>query len=90
MDRGHWPSGFYFLEISTRCGDDSDCNAATACGILGTLLGYSHIPDIWKAAVSEVEDIDFKYTDISLNDIYSLGYKLAFGKPENEQCVYTV
>lgn len=65
------------LEISTRCGDDSDCNAATACGILGTILGYSHIPEIWKEAVSEVEDIDFKYTEMSLNDIYSLGYKLA-------------
>ncbi|MEO7992377.1 MAG: ADP-ribosylglycohydrolase family protein, partial [Chryseolinea sp.] len=36
------------LEISTRAGQDSDCNPSSAAGILGALLGYSKIPDYWK------------------------------------------
>ncbi len=54
------------LEIATRCGQDSDCNPSTAGGILGTMLGFSHIPDYWKRCISLVEDRPFKYTDISL------------------------
>jgi ADP-ribosylglycohydrolase len=65
------------MEISTRCGQDSDCNPASAGGILGTMLGYSAIPEYWKAPVYPVEDMDFKYTTMSLNDVYKLGYKHA-------------
>lgn len=65
------------MEISTRCGQDSDCNPATAGGILGTLLGYSNIPDYWKSPLYPVEDIDFKYTTMSLNDVYEIGTKHA-------------
>ncbi|MHC4495062.1 MAG: ADP-ribosylglycohydrolase family protein, partial [Planctomycetota bacterium] len=36
------------IDISTRCGDDSDCNPASAGGILGTMIGYDNIPDYWK------------------------------------------
>jgi len=61
------------LEISTRCGQDSDCNPASAGGILGTMLGYSKIPDFWKKGVFPVEDMDFKYTTMSLNDVYDIG-----------------
>ena len=65
------------LEISTRCGDDSDCNPASAGGILATMIGYKHIPAYWKQGLTEVEDVDFKYTTISLNDAYKLSYKHA-------------
>lgn len=66
------------MEISTRCGQDSDCNPASAGGILGTMLGYSAIPEYWRAPVYPVEDMDFKqYTTMSLNDVYELGYKHA-------------
>lgn len=65
------------MEISTRCGQDSDCNPASAGGILGTMLGYKAIPEYWKAPVHPVEDMDFKYTTMSLNDVYELGYKHA-------------
>lgn len=34
------------LDIAARCGDDSDCNPASAGGILGTMLGYEKIPAI--------------------------------------------
>ena len=62
------------MEISTRCGQDSDCNPATAAGILGTMVGYDQIPEIWKKALYKVEDMDFKYTQISLNDVYEMSY----------------
>ncbi|MCW4041740.1 MAG: ADP-ribosylglycohydrolase family protein, partial [Candidatus Bathyarchaeota archaeon] len=65
------------IDISTRCGDDSDCNPASAGGILGTMLGYSNIPDHWKQGLAEVEPIDFKYTTISLNRAYEMSYRQA-------------
>lgn len=65
------------LEISTRCGQDSDCNPASAGGILGTMLGYSQIPEFWKKPVYPVEDMDFRYTTVSLNDVYEMGTKHA-------------
>lgn len=36
------------MNISMRCGRDSDCNPSSAAGILGTVLGLSGIPDKWK------------------------------------------
>ncbi len=65
------------LEISTRCGQDSDCNPASAAGILGTMIGYDQIPDYWKEPLYPVEDMDFKYTTMSLNDVYVTGTKHA-------------
>lgn len=65
------------IDISTRCGDDSDCNPASSGGILGTMLGYSNIPEYWKQGLAEVEPIDFKYTTISLNRTYDMSYSQA-------------
>jgi hypothetical protein len=65
------------VEISTRAGDDSDCNPATAGGILGTMIGYEKIPDFWKQGLAAVEDLDFKYTDISLTEAVNLSFKHA-------------
>jgi hypothetical protein len=65
------------LEISTRCGQDADCNPSSAGGILGTVLGYNKIPDYWKMGLKEAESIDFKYTTMSLNDVYEVGLKHA-------------
>jgi hypothetical protein len=65
------------LEISTRAGQDSDCNPSSAGGILGAMLGYSNIPDYWKMGLGEAEAIDFKYTTISLREVYELGLKHA-------------
>lgn len=65
------------LDIAMRCGQDSDCNPASAGGILGTMLGYSRIPEVWKIPLRKVEDIDFKYTTMALTDVYSIGLKHA-------------
>jgi len=65
------------LDISTRGGDDSDCNPATAGGILATMMGYEAIPEYWAAGLDQVEDMDFKYTTISLNKTYDMSFRHA-------------
>ncbi len=65
------------MEITTRCGQDADCNPSSAGGILGAMLGYQAIPAFWKQGLTEIEDIDFKYTSTSLNDVYEIGLKHA-------------
>lgn len=65
------------MEVSTRAGQDSDCNPSSAGGILGTMLGYEKIPAYWKMGLKDAEDIDFKYTTMSLNDVYAMGFQHA-------------
>lgn len=65
------------LEIATRAGQDADCNPSTVGGILGTMLGYKKIPAQWKAGLTDIEDIDFKYTTMSLNKVYDISYNQA-------------
>lgn len=65
------------LEISTRAGQDSDCNPSSAAGILGTMIGYNNIPAYWKMGLKEAEDLDFKYTTTSLNKVYNISLKHA-------------
>jgi ADP-ribosylglycohydrolase len=63
------------VDISTRCGQDSDCNPASSGGILGTVLGYNNIPEYWKQGIEKVEGMDFKYTSISLRDAYEMSHR---------------
>ena len=65
------------IEVATRCGQDSDCNPASAGGILGTMLGYSNIPEHWMPNLREVEDRNFAYTDISLDKVYRMSFDQA-------------
>ena len=37
--------------ISTRCGQDSDCNPSNAAGVLFTTLGFSKLPALVKYQV---------------------------------------
>lgn len=39
--------------ISTRCGQDSDCNPSNAAGVLGTAIGFSKMPEKLKSALDE-------------------------------------
>ena len=41
------------LVIAQKCGWDSDTNAATAGGILGTMLGYSRIDSRWSLVLHD-------------------------------------
>lgn len=65
------------VDISTRCGYDSDCNPANAAGIIGAMIGYDNIPSYWKQGIDKVEDMNFKYTEMSLNKVYEIGYRHA-------------
>lgn len=62
------------LDIATRCGQDSDCNPASAAGILGTMIGYDAIPERWMRNLREVEGLNFAYTDISLDRAYRMSF----------------
>ena len=55
------------MNIATRCGQDSDCNPASAAGILGVMYGYNAIPDKFKAGIARIADMPFPYTTLSLN-----------------------
>ena len=57
------------LEVSTRSGQDSDCNPSSAAGILGVMLGYNRIPDVWKAGLPAIADTRFAFTQYSFNQI---------------------
>ncbi len=74
---------FRTMDIATRCGQDSDCNPATAAGILGVMLGYEKIPAFWKPAIEKVMDLDFPYSDLTLNQVCDLSYQHALQLIEN-------
>ena len=57
------------LEISTRAGQDSDCNPSNACGVLGVMMGYKRIPDQWKSGIPSISDTKFAYTDFTFRSI---------------------
>ena len=65
------------ISIATRAGQDSDCNPASAAGILGVILGYRGIPAFWKQGLADVEPLKFQYANLSLNDAYDLSVKHA-------------
>ncbi|MEO8370823.1 MAG: ADP-ribosylglycohydrolase family protein [Candidatus Solibacter sp.] len=57
------------IEISTRAGQDSDCNPASAGGVLGVMLGYKAIPDIYKGGIAALADKKFDFTQHTFNTI---------------------
>lgn len=65
------------IDIATRCGQDSDCNPASAGGILGTMIGYNNIPEYWTQSIELVKDRDFKYTTTSLTKASDMSYRHA-------------
>jgi hypothetical protein len=65
------------MEISTRAGQDSDCNPSNACGILGTMIGYKRIPDEWKSGIPKIANEKFRYTDFTFNTIVDSTQKRA-------------
>lgn len=70
------------VDIATRCGQDADCNAATAGGVLGVMHGYKAIPEFWLKPLQEIEPLNFESTEMSLARAYELSYKHALGMIE--------
>jgi hypothetical protein len=57
------------LKVSTRAGQDSDCNPSNAAGILGVVLGYEKIPEIWKSGIPAIADKKFSFTNHTFRTI---------------------
>ena len=57
------------MKIATRAGQDSDCNPATAAGILGVVLGYNGIPGEYTSGIEAIADETFSYTESSFRSI---------------------
>lgn len=55
------------LEITTRCGQDSDCNPSNALAVLGVIKGFSGLPDYMKQGVTAIGDSLFINTTYSFN-----------------------
>jgi len=65
------------VDIVAHCGQDSDSDAGTVGGVLGVMVGYSHIPAFWLKPLQEIEPLDFEGTDMSLNKAYAMSFKQA-------------
>lgn len=63
------------IVISTRCGQDSDCNPSNAGGILFTTLGFSNLPDRFKSAIDN--EPKFSFTEYNFAGLIAVCEKLA-------------
>ena len=70
------------IDISMRCGLDSDCNPASAGGILGASMGYSKIPAKFKKRLEACDDKLFMGTSYSPKKVYETGLKQALAALE--------
>ncbi len=67
------------MEISTRCGQDSDCNPSNAMAVLGVIKGFSGLPAEMQAGVTSVGDSVFIHTTYSFNSAVNSTYQYALG-----------
>lgn len=65
------------LEISTRCGQDSDCNPSNALAVLGVINGFSGLPAEMQDGIKAIGDSLFIFTDYSFNKAVESTYKYA-------------
>ncbi len=68
------------LEITTRCGQDSDCNPSNAMAVLGVIKGFDQLPEDMKKGIAYMGDSLFINTNYSFNkaveNTYSYAVKL--------------
>jgi len=62
------------IAISTRCGQDSDCNPANSGGILFTTIGFENLPAEYKSALDY--NTKFSYTDYNVSELINVCAKL--------------
>lgn len=55
------------LEITTRCGQDSDCNPSNALAVLGVIKGFSGLPANMQEGVKAISNSIFTNTTYSFN-----------------------
>lgn len=57
------------MEITIRCGQDTDCNTSNAAAVLGLIHGYIAIPDDLKSYIPVIADRNFLHTNYSFNKV---------------------
>jgi inosine-uridine nucleoside N-ribohydrolase len=67
------------LEITTRCGQDSDCNPSNALAVLGVLKGFSNLPENMRKGVEAISDSVFINTNYSFSKAVESTYNYALG-----------
>lgn len=65
------------LEITTRCGQDSDCNPSNAMAVLGVIKGFSGLPSDMQNGVRAMGDSIFINTTYSFNSAVASTVKYA-------------
>ena len=65
------------LEITTRCGQDSDCNPSNAMAVLGVIKGFSGLPSDMQNGVKALGDSIFINTTYSFNSAVASTEKYA-------------
>ena len=65
------------LEITTRCGQDSDCNPSNAMAVLGVIKGFSGLPLNMQEGVKAIGDSIFINTTYSFNSAVTSTEKYA-------------
>jgi len=63
------------IEISTRCGWDSDCNPSTVAGVLGCAKGFAKLDAKYTSRIDNARKFDF--TAYDLPSLYAVCEKLA-------------
>ena len=63
------------IAISTRCGQDSDCNPSNAAGVLFTTMGFSRLPEKFISALKR--DVKFSHTAYDFDGLVAVCEKLA-------------
>ncbi|MEN6429126.1 MAG: ADP-ribosylglycohydrolase family protein [Phycisphaerales bacterium] len=63
------------IAVSTRCGQDSDCNPSSAAGILFTTMGFRNLPEKYKIALDPTGK--FSHTPYNFPTLISVSEKLA-------------
>jgi len=63
------------LEITTRCGQDSDCNPSNALAVLGVIKGFSGLPINMQEGVKALGDSLFIFTSYSFNSAVASTFK---------------
>jgi len=65
------------MEITTRCGQDADCNPSNAMAVLGVIKGFSQLPAEMQSGVKLVGDSVFINTTYSFNTAVESTYQYA-------------
>jgi len=53
------------MQITIRCGQDTDCNSSNVAAVLGIVKGYSNIPEKFRSYIPAMADKNFLHTDYS-------------------------